>query len=186
MTSKHPSSPVTKKFKVSHSAGKVVLKAFWDAKGVILIDFVTFGTINAARSCDTFTKLMSAIQRKRPGLLSRGVLFLDDNAIAGHRFLPGWILEVDFTIQQIYQYPWSNAIASHKRAILGILKGRNPRDGAWRSSNRSRTSYPSLPEDGDKASRWKKSISGPSCINSMFCCNVAGTPCVSIFVIFID
>ncbi|GBM56254.1 hypothetical protein AVEN_238796-1 [Araneus ventricosus] len=50
MTWKHPSSPVTKKFKVSPSAGKVVMTVFWDAKGVILIDFVTLETINAAPS----------------------------------------------------------------------------------------------------------------------------------------
>ncbi|GBN30952.1 hypothetical protein AVEN_1753-1 [Araneus ventricosus] len=32
------------------------------------------------RYCDTLTKPKSAIPRQRPGLLSRGVLFLDDNA----------------------------------------------------------------------------------------------------------
>ncbi|GBO37482.1 hypothetical protein AVEN_163937-1 [Araneus ventricosus] len=37
MAWKHPSLPVTKKFKVSHPAGKDVLTVFRDAKGVILI-----------------------------------------------------------------------------------------------------------------------------------------------------
>ncbi|GBN53789.1 hypothetical protein AVEN_198995-1, partial [Araneus ventricosus] len=37
-------------------------------------------TINAERYCGTLTKLKSAIRHKRPGLLSREVLFLDDNA----------------------------------------------------------------------------------------------------------
>ncbi|GBM56009.1 hypothetical protein AVEN_45151-1 [Araneus ventricosus] len=106
MTWTYPNSPVTKKFKVSLSAGKVALTVFWDAKGVILIDFFTSGTINAARYCDTLTKLMSAIRRKRPGLLSRGVLFLDDNAIAGHRFLSGRFLEIDLTVRQMYQCLW--------------------------------------------------------------------------------
>ncbi|GBM74360.1 hypothetical protein AVEN_197167-1 [Araneus ventricosus] len=77
MTLKHPSSTV---MKASHCAGKVALTVFFDAKGVLLIDFFTSETINATRYCDTLTKLMSVIQRKRPGLLSRGVLFLDDNA----------------------------------------------------------------------------------------------------------
>ncbi|GBN14732.1 hypothetical protein AVEN_201506-1, partial [Araneus ventricosus] len=36
-------------------------------------------TINAARYCHTLTKLKSAIRRQRPGLLSRGFLFLHDN-----------------------------------------------------------------------------------------------------------
>ncbi|GBN38721.1 hypothetical protein AVEN_66628-1 [Araneus ventricosus] len=70
MTWEHPSSSVTKKFKVSHSAGKVVLAVFWDAKGVILMDFFTSGTINGARYCDPLSKLMSAIRRKRRELLS--------------------------------------------------------------------------------------------------------------------
>ncbi|GBM74365.1 hypothetical protein AVEN_197171-1 [Araneus ventricosus] len=37
-------------------------------------------TMNVPGYWDTLTKLMSSIQRKRPGLLSRGILFLDDNA----------------------------------------------------------------------------------------------------------
>ncbi|GBL97823.1 hypothetical protein AVEN_231975-1 [Araneus ventricosus] len=53
-------SYVAKKFQVSPSTGKVVLTVFYDTKGVILIDFLTSRTINAAWYCDTFTKLMSA------------------------------------------------------------------------------------------------------------------------------
>ncbi|GFR65927.1 transposase [Elysia marginata] len=37
-TLKHPSSPVTKKFKVQKSAGKVIATVFWDEKSVILLD----------------------------------------------------------------------------------------------------------------------------------------------------
>ncbi|GBL89471.1 hypothetical protein AVEN_87817-1 [Araneus ventricosus] len=70
MTWKYPRSPVTNKSKVSHSAGKVMLRVFWDAKGIVLIDFLTSGTINNARYCDTLTKLKSTILRPRPGLLS--------------------------------------------------------------------------------------------------------------------
>ncbi|GBM29157.1 hypothetical protein AVEN_97434-1 [Araneus ventricosus] len=83
---KHPSSFVTKTFKASHSAGKdVPTVSLTD----ILIHFFTSGTINAACYHNTLTKLMSSIRCKRPGLLSLAVLFLDDNAIDGHRFLPG-------------------------------------------------------------------------------------------------
>ncbi|GBM79145.1 hypothetical protein AVEN_237597-1, partial [Araneus ventricosus] len=35
--------------------------------------------MNAVRYCDTLTILISAIQRKTPGLLNRGILFLDDS-----------------------------------------------------------------------------------------------------------
>ncbi|GFO24982.1 histone-lysine N-methyltransferase SETMAR [Plakobranchus ocellatus] len=40
MTWKHPSSPVTKKFKVQRSAAKVMATVFWDAKGMILLDIL--------------------------------------------------------------------------------------------------------------------------------------------------
>ncbi|GBM61632.1 hypothetical protein AVEN_56240-1 [Araneus ventricosus] len=55
MTWKHLSSPVMKQFKGLHSAEKVVRIVFWDAKGVILIDFVTLETINAALYYDILT-----------------------------------------------------------------------------------------------------------------------------------
>ncbi|GFR68634.1 transposase [Elysia marginata] len=46
MTWKHPSSPVTKKFKVQRSAAKVMATAFWDAKGVILLDILPQGSVS--------------------------------------------------------------------------------------------------------------------------------------------
>ncbi|GFN95715.1 histone-lysine N-methyltransferase SETMAR [Plakobranchus ocellatus] len=73
MTWKHPSSPVTKKFKVQRSAAKVMATVFWDAKGVILLDILPQGQcINAARYCSTLDRLKEAIRRKRPGLLRMG------------------------------------------------------------------------------------------------------------------
>ncbi|GFO41538.1 histone-lysine N-methyltransferase SETMAR [Plakobranchus ocellatus] len=81
MTWKHPSSPVTKKFKVQRSVAKVMATVFWDAKGVILLDILPQGQcINAARYCSTLDRLKEAIRRKRPGLLRRGVVLQHDNA----------------------------------------------------------------------------------------------------------
>ncbi|GFO43041.1 histone-lysine N-methyltransferase SETMAR [Plakobranchus ocellatus] len=81
LTWKHPSSPVTKKFKVQRSAAKKMATVFWDAKGVILLDILPQGQcINAARYCSTLDSLKEAIRRKRPGLLRRGVVLQHDNA----------------------------------------------------------------------------------------------------------
>ncbi|GFN92730.1 histone-lysine N-methyltransferase SETMAR [Plakobranchus ocellatus] len=81
MTWKHPSPPVTKKFKVQRSAAKVMATVFWDAKGVILLDILPQGQyINAALYCSTLGRLKEAIRRKRPGLLRRGVVLQHDNA----------------------------------------------------------------------------------------------------------
>jgi hypothetical protein len=54
---------------------------FWDRRGVLLLDIMTQGTtINADVYCETISKLRQAIQNKRQGLLSSGVLLLHDNA----------------------------------------------------------------------------------------------------------
>ena len=77
---KHLSSPVRKKFKTTPSAGKVLLTVFWDAQGVLLLDFLEVGTINATRYCDTLSKLKEAIREKRSCPLTSDLLLLDDNA----------------------------------------------------------------------------------------------------------
>ncbi|GFR63236.1 histone-lysine N-methyltransferase SETMAR [Elysia marginata] len=74
MTWKHPSSPVTKKFKLQRSTAKVMATVFWDAKGVILFDIFPQGD-NAAQYCSTLDRLRDAFCRKRPGLLRKGVVF---------------------------------------------------------------------------------------------------------------
>jgi histone-lysine N-methyltransferase SETMAR len=54
---------------------------FWERRGVLLVDFMERGTtINAERYCETLTKLRRAIQNRRCGMLSAGVVFLHDNA----------------------------------------------------------------------------------------------------------
>uniref|UniRef100_A0A0A9YJU3 Mariner Mos1 transposase n=2 Tax=Lygus hesperus TaxID=30085 RepID=A0A0A9YJU3_LYGHE len=70
-----------KKAKVENSAGKVMATVFWDNQGILLIDNLERGTtINADRYCEVLEKLRAAIKRKRPGKLSKKVLFFHDNA----------------------------------------------------------------------------------------------------------
>src|SRR5215469_9882069 len=81
MTWKHFGSPPVRKFKSVPSAKKLMATVFWDCRGVILVDFLPGGEhINAARYCETLDRLRSAIRKKRPGLLSSGVILLHDNA----------------------------------------------------------------------------------------------------------
>jgi len=48
----------SKKSKVMESAGKVMATVFWDAKGVVLIDYLPHGTtITAAHYCEVLQKL---------------------------------------------------------------------------------------------------------------------------------
>ncbi|KAJ4432825.1 hypothetical protein ANN_21464 [Periplaneta americana] len=78
----HPSSPKKpRKFKQTLSTQNVMATVFWDRKDVLLLDFMPKGTtINANRYCETLRKLRRAIQNKRLGMLSRGVVLLHDNA----------------------------------------------------------------------------------------------------------
>ena len=75
-----PWSPRPKKFKTQPYAGKVVT-VFWDAKGVIMLDFVPKrSTITGVYYADLPDQLRTAIREKRRGKLSKGVLLQQDNA----------------------------------------------------------------------------------------------------------
>lgn len=74
-----PSKP--RKFKRTLSTRKILATVFWDKFGPLLIEFLPQGTtINADRYCETLKQLRRAIQNRRRGLLSVGVVFLHDNA----------------------------------------------------------------------------------------------------------
>lgn len=85
MSWKRPSSPPIKKFRVFPTAGKVMASVFWDAEGILFIDYLPKGkTITGAYYTDLIPKVRQAIKEKRRGKLSAGVLFHHDNAPA-HR-----------------------------------------------------------------------------------------------------
>lgn len=78
---RHTFSPVKVKAKQTLSQRKIMASVFWDRHGVLLVDFVERGTtINAEAYCSTLTKLRRAIQNKRRGMLTKGILLLHDNA----------------------------------------------------------------------------------------------------------
>ena len=70
-----------KKFKTQPSAGKVMARVFWDAKGVILFGFLPKrSTITGVYYANLLDQLGTAIREKRRGILSKGVLLQQDNA----------------------------------------------------------------------------------------------------------
>ena len=71
-----PGSPRPKKFKTQPSAGKVMATVFWDAKGVIMLDFLP------KRSTITGVYYANLFSWERRGKLSKGVLLQHDNAKA--------------------------------------------------------------------------------------------------------
>ena len=76
-----PGSPRPKKFKTQPSAGKVMATVFWDAKGVIMLDFLPKrSTINGVCYANLLDQLRTAIHEKHQGKFSKGVLLQQDNA----------------------------------------------------------------------------------------------------------
>jgi histone-lysine N-methyltransferase SETMAR len=78
---KHAQSPTPTKFRTQASAGKVMATIFWDAQGVIHMDYLPHKTtITGQYYADLLLRLRHSIKEKRRGMLSRGVLLLHDNA----------------------------------------------------------------------------------------------------------
>ena len=54
---------------------------FWERRGILPVDFLTRSeTVNAEYYYETLPKLRRTIQNKRRGMLSAGVVLLNDNA----------------------------------------------------------------------------------------------------------
>ena len=73
-------SPRPKKFKTQPSAGKVMATVVWDAKGVIMLDFLPKrSTIAGVYYANLLDQQRTAILEKRRGKLTKGVLLKLDN-----------------------------------------------------------------------------------------------------------
>ena len=76
-----PGSPRPKKFKTQPSAGKVMATVFWDAKGVIMLDFLPKrSTITGVYYPNLLDQVRTTIRETRRGKLSKGVLLQPNNA----------------------------------------------------------------------------------------------------------
>ena len=80
---RHSGSPSPKKLRVQKSAGKVLTSIFWDQDGILLIDCLPKGqTINTEYCSSLLLQLKDILKEKRHGKVTKGVLFLHDNAPA--------------------------------------------------------------------------------------------------------
>ena len=69
------------KFKADRSVKKVMATVFWDAEGVILVDFLEGQrTVTGSYYEQVLRKLHAALAQNRPGKLHRRILFHHDNA----------------------------------------------------------------------------------------------------------
>ena len=80
---RHNGSPRPQKFGVQKSFGKVLTSTFWDHDGILLIDYLQKGqTINAEYYSSLLVQWKDILNGKRRGKVTKGVLFLHDNAPA--------------------------------------------------------------------------------------------------------
>jgi len=79
--------PAPKKFRVQKSAGKFFVLVFWGQDGILFIDYLPKDqTINAKYYSSLLVQYKDSLKEKRRGKVTKGVLFLHDNAPA-HRAL---------------------------------------------------------------------------------------------------
>ena len=79
--------PAPKKFRVQKSAGKVFASVFCDQDGILLINYLPKGqSINAEYYSSLLVQFKVILKEKRRRKVTKGVLFLHDNAPA-HRTL---------------------------------------------------------------------------------------------------
>ncbi|GBP10736.1 Mariner Mos1 transposase [Eumeta japonica] len=82
---KRPSSLTIKKFKASHSAGKIMGSLFWGSKGVIMLEYLDRGaTISDSLYAEQIKKMRNEIRKKQRDNQVKTVLVHQDNASA-HR-----------------------------------------------------------------------------------------------------
>lgn len=119
---RHSGSPPPKKFKTQRSSRKVMATIFWDAKGVILIDYLESGqSITGEYYATVIRNLREAILEKRRGLLTRGVLLLHDNAPV-HKSRVAQAAIRDCGFEQLNHPPYSPDLAPSDYYLFPNLK----------------------------------------------------------------
>jgi len=129
MESRHSGSTRPKKFRVQKSAGKVLASIFRDQDGILLTDYLPKGqTINAEYYSSLLLQLKDIMKEKSRGKVTKGVLFLRDNASV-HRELATQKKLAYLGFQCLDHPPYSPDLApSDYRLFPGLkkqLKGRH-------------------------------------------------------------
>ncbi|GBM70174.1 Mariner Mos1 transposase [Araneus ventricosus] len=94
---------------------------FWDCRGILLVDWIERGTtINATAYCETL-KSYGAIQNKRRGLLTSGIMFVHDNARPHTALITTTLLD-SFGWEQFCDPPYSPDLAPSDFHLFSHLK----------------------------------------------------------------
>jgi histone-lysine N-methyltransferase SETMAR len=125
---KHPDSPTPKRPLQSRSAGKIMMSVFWDAKGVLLLDFLPHKeTVTGLYYSHLITKLRAAIKEKRRGKLTHGVLLLHDNSPVHKSHVSQRAIR-DSQFEELNHPPYSPDMAPSDYFLFSNLKKGSPRE----------------------------------------------------------
>lgn len=162
-----PSCSAPKQPKWSKSSKKIMASIFWDAKGILLVDYLQTGkTITGEYYCNLLDQLDEKIREKRPGLQKKKVIFHHDNAPA-HRGALATAKLVGLQYELLEHPPYSPDLAPSDFHLFPNLK-RFLRGKRFSTDNEVITAvegyFEGLPEshfrDGvnELETRWKKCI----------------------------
>jgi len=119
---KHVTSPTPGKFRKIASAGKIMSSVFWDSEGVLMIGYLERGkTVTGVYYTELIRKLRSAIEEKRCGKLSHGVLLHQDNAPA-HTSAVAMPAIRECGLELLSQLPYSPDLAPSDYHVFRSLK----------------------------------------------------------------
>ena len=83
----------------SERSAKKIMAFFWDAKGVLLIDY----SINSEYYCNLLDQLDKNIREKRPGLQKKTIIFHQDNARVHTSFLT--MVKLNELKYELFEHP---------------------------------------------------------------------------------
>ena len=118
----HSGSLHPKKFWVQKSAGKFLASIFWDQDSILLIDYLPKGqTIKAEYYSSLLVQVKAILKEKRRREVTKGVLFLHDNAPA-HRALATHKKPAHLGFQCLDHPPYSPHLAPSDYHLFPWLK----------------------------------------------------------------
>uniref|UniRef100_A0A5S6Q5K0 HTH_48 domain-containing protein n=1 Tax=Trichuris muris TaxID=70415 RepID=A0A5S6Q5K0_TRIMR len=119
---KHTDSPRPVRARIEPRVGKFLATIFWDADGILLIDYMQHGAIITSKYyANWLHQLRDAIKEKRRGKLSREVLLLHDNAPA-HRSKVSLAAIQECGFGQIDHPPYNPHLDPSDYFLFGSLK----------------------------------------------------------------
>ncbi|KFD59075.1 hypothetical protein M513_00238 [Trichuris suis] len=119
---KHVNSPRPKWARLEPRSGKILATIFWDAEGILLINYMEDGgTVTGKYYANLLLQLREEIKEKRRRKLSRKVLLLHDNAPA-HRAKVALAAIQQCGFGQIDHPPYSPDLAPSDYFLFGNLK----------------------------------------------------------------